>query len=213
VQHIRGHQESTWLALFKPKVFREYPMRIAILARYIAPKLRLVLSAGILLILLTNVAAEQSTDEKQLKVAFLANLAKFVEWPPNAFKNARDPIICCILGDGPFGRVLEETASRQIIDNRKFIMHHISNPSQSSGCHMLFVSEDELKRWRSMAAQLMGRGILTVGETLDFTSEGGVVSFKLNGDKAQIQINLDEAEKEKLKFSSKLLSLSKIDKK
>jgi hypothetical protein len=198
---------------FKPKSSREYPMRIAIPARYTASKLRLTLSAGILLILLTNVAAKQSTDEKQLKVAFLANLAKFVEWPPNAFKNARDPIICCILGDGPFGRVLEEAASRQIIDNRKFIMNHISNPAQSSGCHILFVSEDEQKRWHSMASKLTGHGILIVGETPEFTSEGGVVSFKLDGDKAQIQINLDEAEQEKLKFSSKLLSLSKIDKK
>jgi hypothetical protein len=188
-------------------------MRIAGSARHIAPKFRPILSAGILLILLTNVAAEQSTDEKQLKVAFLANLAKFVEWPPNTFKNARDPIICCILGDGPFGRVLEESASRQIIDNRKFILHHISNPTQSNGCHMLFVSEDEQKRWHSMAAQLTGHGILTVGETPEFTSKGGVVSFKLNGEKAMIQINLDEAEQEKLKFSSKLLSLSKIEKK
>jgi hypothetical protein len=170
-------------------------------------------SAGILLILLINVSAEQSTDEKQLKVAFLANLAKFVEWPPNTLKNARDPIICCILGEGPFGRVLEEAASRQIIDNRKFMLRHISNTAQSSGCHMLFVSENEQKRWRSMAAQLTESGILTVGETPEFTSEGGVVSFKLNGDKAQIQINLDEAEKDKLKFSSKLLSLAKIDKK
>jgi hypothetical protein len=188
-------------------------MRLAIPARFKAPKLRIILSAGIVLILLINVAAGQSMDEKQLKVAFLANLAKFVEWPPNAFKNARDPILCCILGDGPFGRVLEEAASRQTIDNRRFILHHISNPTQSNGCQMLFVSEDEQKRWRSMAAQLTGRGILTVGETPEFTSEGGVVSFKLNGDKAQIQINLDGAESEKLKFSSKLLSLSKIDKK
>jgi hypothetical protein len=188
-------------------------MSLSVVARCIAHRLGRILSSGILTILLANVAAGQSIDEKQLKVVFLANLAKFVEWPPNSSKNTRDPIICCILGDGPLGRVLEETASRQSIGNRKFILHHISNPAQSSGCHMLFVSEGEEKRWRSMAAQLTGRGILTIGETPEFTSEGGVVSFKLIDDKARIQINLDEAAKEKLKFSSKLLSLAKIDSK
>jgi hypothetical protein len=186
-------------------------MRIAIPARCIIHKLQRILSAGMLTLLLTNVAAGQSIDEKKLKVAFLANLAKFVEWPPNTFKNSRDPIISCILGDGPIGRSLEEAASRQIIDNRKLILHHISNPTQLSGCHMLFVGENEEKRWPPMAAQLAGRGILTVGETPEFTTEGGMVSFKLNGDKAQIQINLDEAVKEKFKFSSRLLSLAKID--
>jgi len=78
---------------------------------------------------------------------------------------------------------------------------------------MLFISEGEGKRWQSMTAQLKGRGILTVGETPEFTTEGGIVSFKLHEDKARIQINLDEAAKEKLKFSSKLLSLAKIDSK
>jgi hypothetical protein len=198
--------------LLEFKAFQEHPMRIVIPARCMALKLRRALSAGIWIILLANAAAAQS-DDKQLKVVFLANLAKFVEWPPNAFKNARDPIICCILGDGMSGRALEEAASRQSIDSRKLILHHISNPTQSSRCHMLFISEGEGKRWQSMTAQLKGRGILTVGETPEFTTEGGIVSFKLHEDKARIQINLDEAAKEKLKFSSKLLSLAKIDSK
>jgi hypothetical protein len=188
-------------------------MRIAFPAQWAALRLRLILLTAILAAFLSHAAIGQSINEKQLKIAFLANLAKFVEWNPEILKNARDPIICCILGDGPFGRALEEAASRQNIDNRKFILHHISNPAQCSGCHLLFVSEDEENRWRSMAAQLKGRGILIVGETPGFTLEGGIVSFRLNGNKAQIQINLDEAVKEKLKFSSKLLSLAKIDNK
>jgi hypothetical protein len=188
-------------------------MWIAVPARWLASKLQRILCAGVWVFLLTNIAAGQSIDEKQLKIVFLANLAKFVEWPADSFKNARDPVIGCILGDAPIGRAVEEAASKQSINSRKFLLHRIANSTQSSGCHMLFVGESEEKRWRTIAAQFSGRGILIVGETPEFTSEGGSVSFKLNGDKAVIQINLDEAAKEKLKFSSKLLSLAKIDNK
>jgi hypothetical protein len=71
----------------------------------------------------------------------------------------------------------------------------------------------ERKRWHSMAGDLRGRSILTIGETEDFTSEGGVINFKLEGDKARIQINVDEARRDGLQISSKLLGLSQIVKK
>jgi len=34
--------------------------------------------------------------EYQLKAVFLVNFAKFVEWPPQAFTDARDPFTICV---------------------------------------------------------------------------------------------------------------------
>jgi hypothetical protein len=57
-----------------------------------------------------------------------------------------------------------------------------------------------------------GAAILTVGETGDFTSLGGIIAFRLEGPRVHIQIALDTAEHSKLRISSKLLSLAEIAK-
>jgi hypothetical protein len=53
-------------------------------------------------------------------------------------------------------------------------------------------------------------GVLTVGERGGFTAEGGVVNFKLEGNRVRIVINVTAAGQQKLRISSKLLSLAQI---
>src|SRR5205814_1156019 len=48
-------------------------------------------------------ARAQAISEYQVKAAFLYNFARFVQWPPQSFKNAHDPIAICVLGPNPFG--------------------------------------------------------------------------------------------------------------
>jgi hypothetical protein len=52
--------------------------------------------------------------------------------------------------------------------------------------------------------------VVTVGETPAFTREGGIINFLNDGSRVQFEINLDAAERARLKFSSKLLNLAKV---
>jgi hypothetical protein len=53
-------------------------------------------------------------------------------------------------------------------------------------------------------------GILSVGETDGFATDGGVINFKLDDGRVRFEINVDAAEREQLHISSKLLSLAQI---
>ena len=64
-----------------------------------------------------------------------------------------------------------------------------------------------------MAGKLKGSGVLTVGETQEFTADGGVINFKLKDGKVRFEIDVDAAGQEHLRISSKLLSLAQIVKK
>ena len=57
-------------------------------------------------------------DEYQLKAVFLFNFAKFVEWPPRAFGDARDPFTICVWGDNPFGSSLDAIVHGKTVANR-----------------------------------------------------------------------------------------------
>jgi hypothetical protein len=167
----------------------------------------------ILEVLLAAVVHAQELDEYQVKAAFLYNFVKFVEWPPQTFKNPTDRIAICILGQDPFGGALDDAVKGKIFEGRAFVVPRISDVREASGCQILFVSASESKRARAVLAELKASSILTVGETEGFTTEGGVINFKLEEGRVRLRVNVEAAERAKLRISSKLLSLAQIVKK
>jgi hypothetical protein len=159
---------------------------------------------------LTGRAPGQEMDEYQVKAAFLYNFAKFVEWPPESFKSAKDPVLVCVFGHNPFGNGLEEVIRGKTIEGRTFAFRQVSNAEQASACQILFVSSSDGRRFRTLAGSLKSAGILTVGESDGFALNGGVINFKLEDGRVRFQINVGAAEHARLHISSKLLGLAQI---
>ncbi len=157
-------------------------------------------------VLLAGVAGGQTTEEYQVKAAFLFNFARFVEWPPQTFRTVVDPMSICVLGPNPFGRALDEAVSGKSIEGRKFIVRQVTDITQTGNCQILFIGAREKKVLQNAALV----GVLTVGESEGFTAGGGVIGFRLEGGKVRLEINVDAAEQRKLRISSKLLSLAQI---
>lgn len=160
--------------------------------------------------LLAAGARGQAIDEYQVKAAFLYNFAKFAEWPPQTFKDSTEPIGVCVLGQDPFGGMLEEAVQGKQIGGRALVVHNISDARQAYSCHILFVSFSERKRLPSIFIGIKAASILTVGEMEGFTAEGGIVNFRLENGRVRIEINVQAAEHGRLRISSKLLSLAQI---
>ncbi len=152
-------------------------------------------------------------DEYQVKAAFLYNFAKFVEWPPGTFTNSTDPIGICIVGQNPFGSTLENMVQGKKVGDRPFTVRQLPNAQQAIHCQILFIGAAEWKRTRALLDELKNPGVLTVGETDDFTALGGIIAFRLEGTRVRIRVDLQAAERAKLRISSKLLSLAEIAKK
>lgn len=152
----------------------------------------------------------QTVDEYQVKAAFIYNFAKFVQWPPEAFKAANNPIQVCLLGPDPFGGELQKVIRGKSIDGRSLDVRQVSEPQDISNCQILFVSSSETKRFHSLCGKLSPEGILTIGEAPGFASNGGIINFKLDGGHVRFEINIGAAEHAELHISSKLLSLADI---
>jgi hypothetical protein len=60
----------------------------------------------------------QPVREYQIKAVFLFNFPQFVEWPPEAFPDANSPMIIGVLGEDPFGKILDETVQGEQIASR-----------------------------------------------------------------------------------------------
>jgi hypothetical protein len=167
-------------------------------------------TGAILGILLATAARAQTADEYRVKAAFLYNFAKFVEWPAQAFKSAADPIAICVVGKNPFGGALEQAVSGQAAQGKLFTVRQVSDASQMRACHILFVSSSERKRLAPIFQEIKNGSVLTVGESDNFTAEGGMVNFRIEEGSVHLQINPDAAAQQRLHISSKLLSLAEI---
>jgi YfiR/HmsC-like len=158
----------------------------------------------------TNLFAQATSKEYQVKAAFLFNFMQFVEWPPTVFKNADDPFRIGVLGQDPFNAALEETVQGETISNHKIIVEHAMQVDDLKNCQLIFISKSEKKHVAEILSALDDKPVLTVSEIEGFAERGGGINFYLEGNKVRFEVNPDAARHDGLKVSSQLLSLGKI---
>jgi len=152
----------------------------------------------------------RQVSEYQIKAAFLYNFAKFVEWPPAVSPGANDPMEICVVGEDPFGNILNQSIEGKTVGGHKLMIRQLKPAQDMKGCQVAFISSSEKNHLSSVLEGLKGGGVLTVGETEGFAALGGVINFTMEDDKVHFEINLDAAGRAGLKISSKLLQLARI---
>lgn len=146
--------------------------------------------------------------EYGVKAAFLYNFAKFVDWPPSAFPERRFNL--CILGDDPFGHLLDDIVANDSVDGRPIAVQRGARLADLPSCHILFVGRLEHERRHDVLATLRGAAVLTVGDADGFLADGGMVNFFLEANKVRFEVDRAAVDKSPLKLSSKLLRVARL---
>ena len=156
------------------------------------------------------VAQNDGDEEYRVKLAFLCNFTKFIEWPAEVYSAATAPLVICVLGQDPFQGEIQQglrgrTASGHPIEIKK--LRPADNPK---ACQIVFVRSSEKRAAVKMITAVKGSSTLTIGESADFAAEGGVINFTLDDNRLGFEINLGAASQTGVQISSKLLMLAKI---
>lgn len=174
---------------------------------------RRVTACSLFLILLLvspgSLTANSTAEEYSIKAAFLFHFAQFVDWPPEAFKEASSPLTYCTLGEDPFRGALDASLSGKTIGARPLQVRHLKHAQEIQGCHVLFIGEGEKKQLPTVLGMVKASPVLIVGESEHFAQDGGMIGFCLEENKIRFEINLEAGERARLKISSKLLILAK----
>ena len=157
-----------------------------------------------------NVQAKDSLYREHLiKAAFLYRIAKFVEWPAEAFAETHAPLTIGILGEDPLEKALNAIKDKSV-KGREVVIKQFARIEDLQKCHILFISASKRKYLPQIFDALKGLHVLTVGEMKNFVEVGGIINFVTVKKKIQMEINIDTAQKAGLKISSMLLGVSKI---
>ena len=166
---------------------------------------------GLLRILCALMAAAsagwaQGPLEFEVKGAYLLKFGEYVEWPPKALPAPGAPFVIGILGEDPFGDLLDEVVQRRQVQGRPVEVRRIHKVDQVRGVHILYVGSIEEGRWNQILEEVRGRGILTVGEK--GPRRGAAIVFVQVQSKIRFEVDAEAAHQGEVKLSSKLLSLA-----
>ncbi|MDP9253449.1 MAG: YfiR family protein [Verrucomicrobiota bacterium] len=171
---------------------------------------------GILLaaILASGAAAEppqsQPKSEYALKAVFLYNFCRFIEWPKSAFASPTEPITIAVIGEDPFGPLLEEAVQGETLRGRSIQIQRYRKPDSIKHCHLLFISRSEAGRIEAILAAVAGKSVVTVGETDAFLDRGGMIALMAERNRIRLHINPSLLRAANLDVSSKLLRVAEV---
>jgi hypothetical protein len=148
--------------------------------------------------------------EYPVKLAFLYNFAKFVEWPADSYHDPGAPLEICIVGHDPFSPDSERELRTKTVGGHPVKIVALKPNDTLNLCHMVFVPVTEKDQANKIVKVLKGSNTLTVGESEGFAVLGGIINLTVEGNKVHFEVNRLAADRAGLKISSKLLSLAII---
>jgi hypothetical protein len=154
--------------------------------------------------------APSTYGEYEVKAAFIYNFAKFIDWPAESLGRPGEAMNVCILGEDPFGGILERTLQAKTVHGRALRIERLGGVSDLQSCQIIFISASESRRLPHILEILWGSPVLTIGETPDFGSAGGIINFVIEDSRVRFEINAGAAARSGLRISSKLLSLARV---
>jgi hypothetical protein len=158
----------------------------------------------------TCIAQAGTVLEAEVKAAYLSKFPAFIEWPRNAFPAPTSSFNLCVVGEDPFGDLLQRAIGNQQIGDRPVEILHPTAPSQFSHCHLMYVAGDET--FVSVAlSTVRSFPVLTITDSAEDKSAKGIINFVVRDNHVRFEIDRFAAARNALEISSKLLNIAISD--
>jgi hypothetical protein len=147
-------------------------------------------------------ATTPPVSDVKVRAAFLINIAKFVQWPA-----ASGPLVIGVAGDPALATAVSQAVSGRTIEGRAVTVRVVEDGERPDGINLLYVGSANQRENAALLARVQGP-VLTVGATVRFMRDGGIIRVFVEADRMRFQINHRRAVESGLQISSQLLSLA-----
>jgi hypothetical protein len=161
-----------------------------------------------LVVLTPSVQAKEPSIEYKIKAAYLYNFSKFTDWPEEVAFAKQKTFSICILGEDPFGSVITPIENKKVHKQSIKLQYFSQIDADVGQCKILFIADTY--DVQSILLTLSDTNILTVGESNNFATSGGMIGFVIQDGRVQLQINKQAAKSSRLKFDPRLLKLGQV---
>lgn len=131
-----------------------------------------------------------AAPEYSIKASYILLFTRYVEWPQSAFETPTAPIVVCVLGDDPFGSVLDDTLDGQRSQDRPLTVQRVPNVDAADECHVVFIGAQG-ERTSEWIDALDDRPVLTIAEDPGALEQGAMLCFVSEIDQGQARIRFE----------------------
>lgn len=170
------------------------------------PLCALLTALAIWMAALPAALGQQALSDQQMKAAFVLNFIRYTEWPERSFATPDAPLAVCVFGD-PGNAGVSGLAGR-VIRGHMLQVHAVASADEARGCHVLFFSDLDARRFVSTLRAMQHTPALTIGEADGFVDIGGMIGLVHLDNRLQFEVNLGIVQQAQLKASSQLLRLA-----
>jgi hypothetical protein len=174
---------------------------------------KFVRHAGLLFALLLAGAAGASAgapDEYQVEAVFLLHFTQFVEWPAQAFSDARTPFVIGVLGRDPFGSALDDAVRGETVNGHPLVVKRFADAADVGPCQILFIDRSAVSEANRVIGSVSHSGTLTVSDVAVPGPQDVIIRFLNEDRRIRLRINVDFARTAGLTISSKLLRPAQV---
>ena len=154
--------------------------------------------------------AQELPKEQEVRAVILYHLTQFVTWPAASLNQSTEFVIG-ILGPDPFGAALDEVVKGEKVGNRSIRIMRSNRARDLADSQLVYVSSQVRQPLSRVFEELDESAILTVGDSEDFLTQGGMIRFRRTPErKTRLQVHLTRARQKGFNISAQLLRVSDV---
>jgi len=145
--------------------------------------------------------------ELAVEATYLYKLPPFITWTSGGLASPTSPFTLCVVGDDPFGELLDRAVVGKKIGERPIAVLRLRTAAHDSPCQMMYIGPGA----EPIAATLRavdGAPVLTVTDNAADNGTKGIVNFVVRDNHLRFEIDQAAAQRNRLEISSKLLSVA-----
>jgi len=171
---------------------------------------RLVLAVAAAVLLAVPAGGEQAPSlEWAVKASYLYKFAPFIDWPPAAMPADGSPFRICVVGQDPFGPILDAAVRGQEVEGHPIAVQRMDaiDADSRDGCRIVYAGQPTTQPTAATIQALAGAPVLTVTDQSRGV-DGGMIQFVIEHGRVRFVVDERAASASGLQISSKLLALA-----
>ncbi len=152
--------------------------------------------------------AKDGPPDYAVKATFLYKFEPYVTWPAPASPPAAGAFNICVVGDDPFGRLLDQAVSGERVSGRPILVRRMGVVDRGQGCQIVYLTGSRTQSVADALRSVRGSPVLTVTDADSSSNAKGIIHFVVRDSRVRFEIDDQTAAQNGLVISSKLLGLA-----